>query len=163
MVTASEHGWSRHGRSAVHVVLAVAGIGILLAGCGTMSNRTAHGAAVRMTMTLQKCGRHWAAPKSGSVTFAVTNRFYQPMDVYLASAATGAVYAELEGLGVGATYEQSVRALPVPVLPQRRASDPRTLGPVVHVHDTRQVANATPGVRPVTEADLMPPAKQYQA
>jgi iron uptake system component EfeO len=98
------------------------------------------------------------------LTFAVTNKYGAPMDVYLAGAADGAVYQELEGIGTGATLNASVTlgngSYRFECFP---ADGPTVVGPTVTISAVSGVTGTTPGVKPVTPADLIPVAKAYQA
>lgn len=132
----------------------VAGLAALaIAGCGGSGGDK----RAELTMTITSCGKSWQVPSDGNGAFAVTNRFYQPMDVYLANAGSGAVYEELEGIGTGATVKFNA------VLGNGRYQfqcypddEAPTVGPVVAVHTTAARKAQTVGVVPVTEPEAYP-------
>jgi iron uptake system component EfeO len=114
------------------------------------------------------CGTGWPGdgngngPRSGTQTLRIRNTSVAGIDVQLVAPASGAVYLDAEGLGSGAVHTYRVRlargdyrfrCLPAD-------GEPET-GPVVHVRGAAHVAGATPGVVPVTRADLIPAAKSY--
>lgn len=93
----------------------------------------------------------------------MTNRYTQAMDVYLQSPSTRNVYAEVEGLGAGATAPVSA------VLGDGRyrficesEGIPPLAGPTETVSGVGHPRAATPGVVPVTTADLAGPTERYQ-
>jgi iron uptake system component EfeO len=110
------------------------------------------------------CGIGWSVHRAGATTFAVTNTSTEGMEVYLESARTDAVYLDLEGIGAGATTtgeatlgDGSYRFVCLPA-----DADP-TLGPRVTLTGDTRGLQLTPGVRPVTDDDLIPAAKSYTA
>lgn len=137
---------------------------MLLVGCGGGSHaHDRRDGAIAVTADLSRCGGPWPA-QGGPVTFAVTNRFREAMDVYLVAPASRKVYAEWEGLGPGATQragavlgDGSYRLECFP------ADEPGVAGPTVTIDGAGAVADPTPGVVPVTDADLIGPSKAYQA
>nr|WP_240978362.1 EfeM/EfeO family lipoprotein [Planctomonas sp. JC2975] len=86
------------------------------------------------------------------------------MEVYLQAASSKSVYLDLEALGAGTTTRANVtigageyRFICLP------ADEDPIAGPVVSVTGDVHVANATPGIVPVTQNDLIPASKQYGA
>jgi iron uptake system component EfeO len=151
---------------ALGTVCALVAGAALLAGCGGGSSSSASGSAVSdVDVSITQCGEGWEVPADGRADLAVTSSYgpTQVADVYLANAKTGQVYEEIEGLAPGST----VRIAPTLGSGSYQfqcfssESDPE-LGPVVHVTSTATKADATPGVVPVTFADLVPISKAYQ-
>lgn len=105
-----------------------------------------------------------AAPtvRGGEQDFTVTNPTVAGMEVYLEAAVGGKVYLDLEGLGAGAHATAHVVlgagryrfvCLPADADPVR--------GPTVTVGRAPASAALTPGIVPVTRADLIPVAQAY--
>src|ERR1700754_2605747 len=148
-------------RSARVAGLAVA---VALATAGCTGSSPAGDSVIAIDTNVDVCGATWSAPHGGRLTFAVTNKFGAPMDVYLAGAADGAVYQELEGIGAGATLDTTVTLGNGRYRSECSPSDePMVAGPAVTIAAASGVTGTTPGVRPVTPPDLIPVAKAYQA
>ncbi|NMO53775.1 EfeM/EfeO family lipoprotein [Actinoplanes sp. TBRC 11911] len=144
--------------------VAAVAVAVALAAAGCTGSPPAGSSVIAIDTNVDVCGGPWSAPHGGPTTFAVTNRYGAPMDVYLAGAAGGAVYQELEGIGTGATLNATV------TLGNGRyrfecfpADGSAVLGPTVTIDAASGVSGTTPAVRPVTPADLIPVAKAYQA
>lgn len=108
------------------------------------------------------CGTGWRRPHPGAQTLLVRNSGNVSSGVMLTDARTGAVYAELEGIGPGTTRQMHVtigggsyyfRCV------TDSAADPAH-GPVIRVSGG---APAGPAVLPVTDNDLYAPLKAYEA
>ncbi|MDX6348867.1 MAG: iron uptake system component EfeO [Streptomyces sp.] len=107
------------------------------------------------------CGHGWTRPQPGKQVFDVRNTSGGAAEVYLTDAKTGAVYAEVEGLGPG-----TVRRMPVTLgsgsyafkcLPD---DGDAVTGPTVRI--TGGTAGSGPAAVPVTQQDLIPPTLAYQ-
>jgi len=82
----------------------IAGAVLLLAvagDAGTSPAGAALPAAIQASVT--GCGTGWAHPHAGGQVIALRNDGATAADVTLIDPATGAVYAEVEGLGPGVT------------------------------------------------------------
>lgn len=109
-----------------------------------------------------RCGAGWTHPRAGRQTLRVRNSGATVAEVMLIDTATGAVHAELEGIGPG-----GVRSLRVTLGAGRYAfrclddsgGDPVT-GPRTEVAGS---APGGPAVVPVTENDLYGPTRAYRA
>jgi iron uptake system component EfeO len=106
------------------------------------------------------CGRGWTRPEPGKQVFDVRNTSGGAAEVFLTDAKTGAVYAEVEGLGPGA-----VRRMPVTLGSGSYAfkcvpddADAVT-GPTVRITGGTSTG---PAAVPVTQQDLIPAALAYQ-
>lgn len=117
-----------------------------------------------MTAGLDDCGAGWNSSAGGDLSFSVHNSSISSMDVYLQNAKTAAVYAELEGLGPGASANLSA------VLGDGSyefvciGSDaPITSGKQVEIVNAPGRSDLTPGIVPVTRNDLYGPTQQYSA
>ncbi|QDZ16024.1 EfeM/EfeO family lipoprotein [Humibacter ginsenosidimutans] len=110
------------------------------------------------------CGTGWTGSSAGALTFDVKNTSIAGMEVYLQRAGASAqpVYLDLESIGTGATVRGQVtlaagryRFVCLP------ADEDPIDGPVVTVSGAKHVLDATPGIVPVTQNNLIPAAKQY--
>jgi iron uptake system component EfeO len=112
-------------------------------------------------VTTASCGGHWQLAKPGWHTFRIRNSSTEAAEVNLINPATGAIYAEVEALGPNTT-----RPMRLDVGSGRYAfrclledTDGFT-GPPVRVAGH---APGAPAVLPVTQNDLVAPARQYHA
>ncbi len=141
-------------RVAPMLVAAVLAAG--LSGCGTQSE-----AGNVITVSAGACGTGWRQVAAGTQTFQIRNSSIGGAEVDLINPASGAIYAEVAGLGPGTT-----RPMRVDVGSGRYAfrcliqdTDPLT-GPTVQVGGHHQGA---PAILPVTTDDLLGPARVYHA
>jgi iron uptake system component EfeO len=112
------------------------------------------------------CGTGWPAAgtdaTSGTQVFRITNTSTAGLEVQLENPSTGAVFLDVEGLGMGATQDYRVRlgagSYRFKCLP---ADGTAITGATVRVAGDTHVADATPGVVPVTRNDLIPASQQY--
>jgi iron uptake system component EfeO len=148
------------------VACAVALSGALIAGCGGggRSAATATASVSRVKLTVSRCGGAWRAEHGGQANIAVANGYTEAAEVYLANARTGALYDEIEGLAPGAVSTLSGTLGTGSYRLQCYTEENNAwLGPVVRVVNSDRHAALTPGLIPVTFAELVPPAKAYQA
>ena len=144
------------------VVIAVVGA-LLAAGAGWWRwGRPSPAGETLVEVSGSACGLGWSAPAAGPQTLRLRNTGPVTAEAEVVDPATGAVFAEVEGLGAGAT-----RALDVTLAAGDYAlrclpddADAVT-GPTVHV--TGGTPRPAPAVVPVTYADLLGPAKEYHA
>ena len=127
-----------------------------LSGCGS-------GAAAGnvITVTAGACGTGWQDPKPGLQTLRIYNGSSVGGEVDLIDPANGGIYGEVESVGPGTTA-----AMPVNVGSGSYAfrcllddADPMT-GPVFKIGGHVRGAAA---IAPVTDNDLIEPAKEYHA
>jgi iron uptake system component EfeO len=112
---------------------------------------------------VSKCGGRWQAGPDGRVDLMVTNRYSEVADVYLADHRTGAVYDELEGLAPGATAKVGATLGAGSYQLQCYTEENNAwLGPVVQVSPGAVSGPRTPGVVPITFAELVPRTIAYQ-
>ena len=149
-------GTVRVGRVLAGTVLAGTVLAAGLSGCGT---HTAAGNVI--TVSAGACGTGWRQVTAGMQTFQIRNSSIGGAEVDLINPASGAVYAEVAGLGPGTT-----RPMRVDLGSGRYAfrcliqdTDPLT-GPVARVGGHHQGA---PAILPVTTDDLLGPARVYHA
>lgn len=140
----------------------------LLAACGSGGSGSASSTAdvSHVSINTSACGGAWTAAPDGQASIAVTSHLgsQQIADVYLANAGTGAVYDEVDGLAPGASYTLSARLQRGRYQLQCYVSeDNPQLGRVVRLTKGATKGSSTPGVVPITFADLVPPTKAYQA
>jgi iron uptake system component EfeO len=138
----------------------------LLAACSSggsgKGSDAASGRVIALKVNIDSCGPAWSAADGGAVTFAITNRFYNPMDAYLTDATTGAYIAEYEGIGTGATLDQTVTlgngSYRFVCFPE---DEPSVTGPTVRISAASGVVG-TAAVAPVSTGDLIAPTKAYK-
>lgn len=118
-------------------------------------------AGTAVTVGTDVCGAGWTGGKAGRQTFALWNNSIGGEEVYLRDAATQKVYLEVENLGAGVTRTASTTLAPGKYqfycLPDD--GDP-VAGPEETVAGASPVA-ATPGLAPVSSADLIPATQAY--
>ncbi len=137
-------------------VLAVTLLAAGLSGCGS---QTAAGNVI--TVSTGACGTGWHQVTPGMQTFQVRNSGTAGAEAYLINPATGAVFAEVSGLGPGTTRPMHLDLGSGSYAFQCFIQDTGTLtGPTVRVGGHHQGA---PGVLPVTTDDLLGPARVYHA
>jgi iron uptake system component EfeO len=153
----------------VAIASALALSATLVAGCGDSAAPRHSGSGTAPTtgavsVRFSACGGRWKPERDGQLDLAVTNRYSEVADVYLANARTGAVYDELEGLAPRATAAVDATLGDGSYQLQCYTEENNVwLGPVVHVTSSAAPSLRTPGVVPVTFAELVPPTKAYQA
>lgn len=130
---------------------------VVVAGCSD-----AEGAPdSEISISRSSCGQGWTDPKPGPQTFLLHNTGSVTAEAYLVDPASGTVYGEVEGLGAGTTRPLRVTLgngdYAFKCLPEETAA---ILGPVAKV--TGGDEKSSPGVSPVTNADLIGPLKTYR-
>ncbi len=121
-----------------------------------------HADAYTVTAGISGCGDGWQEGTAGVQTFDVKNTSIAGMEVYLQSASSKDVYLDLESLGAGSTTRaQATIAAGKYRFVCLPADENPIAGPVVTVTGAERVADATPGIAPVTQNDLIPASKAY--
>ncbi|MBO1737921.1 EfeM/EfeO family lipoprotein [Leifsonia sp. TF02-11] len=122
---------------------------------------------IAVTAGLDDCGDGWGAggkAAGGTAAFDVGNTTVGGIEVYLQAVDTQKVYLDLESIGAGAHAHARVTlgsgryrfiCLPADADPVR--------GPTVAVGPAPKGSALTPGIVPVTRADLIPAAQAYGA
>jgi iron uptake system component EfeO len=106
------------------------------------------------------CGSGWAYPRAGRQTLALRNSSADIATVMLINPASGAVFAEFEGIGPGVT--RRVRLTLGGGTYAFRCSDDRAGNPVTGPSTSiAGPAGGDPGILPVTYEDLYGPARSY--
>ncbi|MWA04533.1 EfeM/EfeO family lipoprotein [Actinomadura sp. LD22] len=143
--------WARLLGGSLCAVLAVS-----LAACSGDGHRG--GTAVQADRA--HCGRGWSDPHAGTQTLLVHNADSAAAEVDLIDPSTGAIYAELEGVGPGTT-----RAMRVTLGGGTYAfwCFPEGGRPVTGPKVTVSGPAGGPAVRPVTQNDLFPALRSYRA
>jgi iron uptake system component EfeO len=137
-------------------VLVAALLAAGLSGCGTQSEP-----GNVIMVSARACGTGWRQVAAGTQTFQIRNSSIGGAEVDLINPASGAIYAEVAGLGPGTT-----RPMRVDVGSGRYAfrcliqDTDRLTGPTVRVGGHHQGA---PAILPVTTDDLLGPAAVYHA
>lgn len=129
--------------------------------------RAASSSEVEVSAGTDDCGHGWAddgRTLGGTVSFDVSNTTIAGIEVYLQAVDSKKVYLDLESIGAGAHAHARVaigsgryRFVCLPA-----DADPAN-GPTVRVGPAPPGTALTPGMVPVTRADLIPPAKAYGA
>lgn len=146
--------------------LVLALVASLAAGCGVAHPRpvpyaAGPGAAVTVQASISHCGLGWTPSGAGHQHLVVHNTDTRPGEVLLSDARTGAVYAYLEPLAAGSSANLEVDLGGGSYRFRCAMEDEDVVdGPIVAVTGT--AAANTPGVIPVTQADLIAPTKQYE-
>jgi iron uptake system component EfeO len=138
------------------LLLAVAFLAAGLSGCGS---QPAGGNVI--TISIGACGTGWRQVRAGMQTFQVRNSDTAGAEAYLINPASGAVFAEVSGLGPGTTRPMRLDVGSGSYAFQCFIQDTDTLtGPTVRVGGHHQGAR---GILPVTTNDLLGPARVYHA
>jgi iron uptake system component EfeO len=131
------------------------------------ASESAHGSTappIDVTLSRSDCAPEWTASKGGQVTFAMRNTTIAGADAYLENAATGAVYAEFEALGSGASIDRTVvigdGTYKFECFPE---DEDAVEGKQVDIAGSSQTTGLTPAVMPVTNNDMIPVVKAYAA
>jgi iron uptake system component EfeO len=121
-----------------------------------------HDAAGKViTVTTGTCGTGWQDPDPGLQTLRIHNGSSVGGEVDLIDPANGGIYGEVESVGPGTTAAMSVNVGSGSYAFRCLLDDtgPMT-GPVIKVGGH---VRGTAAIQPVTDNDLIEPAKQYQA
>lgn len=143
-------------------------IGLIIAG-GVVATVVGRGASPAPSVIaigggVQDCGTGWTQPRGGALTFSVSNSTTTGEEIYLQDASSGKVYGELEGLGAGA--EQKLQVVlgdgryRFACLPDEGSA---ILGPIVRVAGSSTTTGLTPAIAVVTQNELFPAARRYEA
>ena len=138
------------------LLLAVALLAAGLSGCGSQP-----AAGNVITISTGACGTGWGQVHAGMQTFQVRNSDTAGAEAYLINPASGAVFAEVSGLGPGATRRMRLDVGSGSYAFQCFIQDTDTLtGPTVRVGGHHPGAR---GILPMTTDDLLGPARVYHA
>lgn len=146
------------------VVVAAVGVtlGLTLARGGSGAPSTRPAGSTRISIGLSGCGTGWTKPTAGQQDFLLVNTDLRDGDAQLIDPASGAVYAEAEPLGSGASAHLRIvlghgsyafRCL--------MADADAITGPTVRISGSLRTPVAP--VLPVTLNDLVPIAKAYES
>jgi iron uptake system component EfeO len=144
--------------------LAALGTGLALGlggGSGPARPAAAGPGQVRVSVGVSGCGAGWTGPVAGRQDFLLANTDVRDADVQLIDPATGAVYAEVEPLGSGATAH-----LRITLGGGRYAfrcvmeDDAAFTGPTMTIDSSARTPVAP--VLPVTQNDLLPATRAYE-
>jgi len=142
------------------VVVVTGGGGILLARGASSSAGGEAGQAPEITVSRSSCGHGWTDPKPGTQTFQLHNTGVSNAEVDLIDPRTGAIYAEVEGLGPGTTHPMRARLGNGVYAFRCLVEDTEAIvGPAVRI--TGGHGGSGPAVVPVTANDLLKPVREY--
>ncbi|PJJ65565.1 EfeM/EfeO family lipoprotein [Compostimonas suwonensis] len=156
-------------RQSLGIVFGIVGLVIVVGVVATIVTRPAATSAaeagtVSISIGTDRCAPEWTSSDGGPLTFSATNTSIAPMELYLVNPQDDSVYAELEGIGSGAT--QNLDAVigdgdyRFACLPDDGAA---VMGPTVTIAGSGQESGLTPAIAPVTGADLTQPIADYQS
>lgn len=138
-------------------LVAVVGAALALSGCDSADEPR----ATTVEVSRGVCGKGWTDPHGGQQTFRVHNVGIATTEVQLIDPASGAVYAEVEGLGPGSTRAMRVRLARGRYAFKCLPEDTDALrGATVTVADGPR--RAAVAVRPVTRHELYRPTQDYR-
>jgi iron uptake system component EfeO len=140
----------------------IVGVALLLAAAGDARPITANASrtAAAIEVAVTGCGSGWSHPRTGGQTLSLRNDGATVADAMLIDPASGAVYAEVEGLGPGVTRQMHVALGPGTYAfrcADDAGGDPVT-GPPARITGP---GGGAPGILPVTGNDLYAPARSY--
>jgi iron uptake system component EfeO len=136
-------------------VLAITLLAAGLSGCGTQPAAAAN----VITISTGGCGTGWHEVHAGMQTLQVHDSDTGGAEAYLVNPSTGAVFAEVAGLGPGTTRPIRLDLGSGSYAFRCFIQDTDTLtGPTVRVGGHHRGA---PGILPITTTDLLGPARVY--
>jgi iron uptake system component EfeO len=131
-----------------------------VAACGSAAPGSGPAASDVIEATTGGCGGPWHLAHPGTHTFTVGNQASDGADIYLVNPHSGAIFAQVEGLGPGTTEPMTVDVGSGSYAFECVIEDYDPIyGPTVTVPGNTA---GTPGILPVTDDTLIPAAKQYQ-
>ena len=114
-----------------------------------------------LTVSQSDCGSNWTQPRTGPQNLMIANIGDAPAEADLVDVASGKVLGEVEGLGINTSEAMRVTLGPGAYALRCLIEDiDPIMGPTVHVAGS---GTSSPGVVPVSNADLLDPLKQYTA
>lgn len=134
-----------------------------LAACGTSGPAARPGVqSSTVQVSVNDCGAGWTSTRAGTEQLTVHNTDYRPGEAQLIDPKSGAVYADVEPLGPGTTVSLRV-SLSAGSYAWRclMEDESQITGSTVRV--TGSAHGSTPGVVPVSQADLVPATRAYEA
>jgi iron uptake system EfeUOB component EfeO/EfeM len=150
---------SRRGASLTAAAALAVTLAVTLAGCSTSAATT--GTAGAISVTTGACGGRWHLAAPGWHTFTITNASSEAAEVYLINPASNAIYGEVAAMGPGTSQPMRLKVGSGTYAFQCILEDTDPIvGPSVTVPGH---AAGSPGVLPVTDNDLLEPARQYHA
>jgi iron uptake system component EfeO len=136
---------------------------IAVSGCTTTVKKPAAASPTpTVNVSLSNCGQGWHPTRAGPQQLRLSNTDTRAGEVYVADAKTGALFGYVEPLGAGTSADLALDlgAGRYRIECVMEDSDP-ILGPVVTLTGSSTVQS--PSVLPVSDADLIPYVKQYEA
>ena len=114
-----------------------------------------------MQVSVTACGQGWTSTRAGQQQITVHNTDYRAGEAQLINPRTGAVYADVEPIGPGTSDSLRV-SLSAGAYAWRclMEDEPAITGTTVHLTGTAH--GTTPGIVPVSQADLIPATRAYE-
>ncbi len=138
--------------------LVVMSSALVMAGSACSSGQQADN---RVTVSTAACGARWRQAAPGWRTFEVDNSSTSAAEVELIDPASGGIYAEIEGMGPATTRPMRIDLGSGSYAFRCLIEDTDAItGPVTRIPGDRRGAGA---VVPVTDDDLLGPAREYHA
>jgi iron uptake system component EfeO len=147
--------------------LAIFAAAALLASCASTTHRQhgtqpARATSTAVSVSVSACGTGWTATRAGRQHIAVHNVDSRAGEAQLIRPKTGAVYVDVEPLGPGTTTTVDLNLAAGRYAWRCLMEDePAVLGRARTLAG-HTAGTITPGVRPVTEADLIPATQAYE-
>ncbi|MCW2539283.1 MAG: Peptidase Imelysin [Frankiales bacterium] len=145
------------------LIVLIAILSVLVTGCTSATKKPAAASPTpTVNVSLSNCGQGWQPSRAGHQQLRLTNTDSRSGEVYVADASTGALFGYVEPLGAGTSADLSLDlgAGRYRIECVMEDADP-ILGPVVTLTGSSTVQS--PSVLPVSDADLIPYVKRYQA
>ena len=150
----------RSRRRGVSLSGATVALAAALAGCSASAATTTSPAGA-ISVTTGACGGRWHLAAPGWHTFTITNASSEAAEVYLINPANNAIYAEVAAMGPSTSQPMRLNVGSGTYAFQCILEDTDPIvGPSVKVPGH---ATGSPGVLPVTDNDLIEPAREYHA
>jgi iron uptake system component EfeO len=146
------------------LVVAAVGVtlGLTLHRGGSGASSTQPTGSTRISVGLSGCGTGWTKPTAGQQDFLLVNTDLRDGDAQLIDPASGAVYAEVEPLGSGASaHLRIVLGHGSYAFRCVMEDEDAITGPAVRIAGTLRTPVAP--VLPVTRNDLVPVTKAYES
>jgi iron uptake system component EfeO len=115
-------------------------------------------------VSVSNCGEGWSSGKAGTVHLQLHNSDSRPGEVRVVNPQSGAVFADVEPFGhdTSTPLDVTLRAGTYALQCLMEDEPPVTGRPVHITGQLPATAVASPGVIPVTQADLIPATKDYE-
>lgn len=143
----------------VPLVAVVATLAACSSGGSATTNSQAQAGTVQVSVN--DCGQGWTATKAGTEQLTMHNTDLRAGEVQLIDPRSGAVFADVEPLGPGTSTSLRV-SLSAGSYAWRCLMEDEAAITGTTVHLTGSAHGTTPGIVPVSQADLIPATRAYE-